>query len=88
MYREIKLELADAMMSGFPRKLSVRHRFERVWNGYVQWGVANPGLVRALAGAYRPKTRHLTPATRRNPNVPFCKSLRIVVRSWPKMPIR
>ena len=35
LYREIKLELADAMMSGFPRKKSVRHRVEHVWNGYV-----------------------------------------------------
>jgi AcrR family transcriptional regulator len=42
LYRELKLELADAMMSGFPRKQSVRHRLEHIWNGYVQWGVANP----------------------------------------------
>ena len=41
LYREIKLELADAMMSGFPRKQSVRHRLEHFWNGYVQWGIAN-----------------------------------------------
>jgi AcrR family transcriptional regulator len=40
LYRELKLELADAMMFGFPRKQSVRHRLEHVWNGYVQWGVA------------------------------------------------
>src|ERR1700680_3434493 len=33
LYREIKLELADAMMSGFPRKKSVRHRLDVVWNG-------------------------------------------------------
>src|SRR3984885_4064785 len=42
LYREMKLELADAMMSGFPRKQSVRHRLEHVWNGYLQWGVSNP----------------------------------------------
>ena len=41
LYREIKLELADAMMSGFPRKRTVRHRLEHVWNHYVDWGVAN-----------------------------------------------
>src|SRR3979409_775079 len=41
LYRELKLELADSMMSGFPRKQSVRHRLEHVWNGYVQWGVTN-----------------------------------------------
>ena len=48
LYREIKLELADAMMSGFPRKKSVRHRLEHVWNGYVDWGVANPDQQRVL----------------------------------------
>jgi len=41
LYREIKLDLADAMMSGFPRKASVRHRLQHVWNRYVEWGIAN-----------------------------------------------
>ena len=40
LYRELKLELADAVMSSFPRKQSVRHRLEHVSNGYVQWGGA------------------------------------------------
>src|ERR1700726_5336197 len=48
LYRQIKLELADAMMSGFPRKQSVRHRLQHVWNGYVQWGVANPDQQKVL----------------------------------------
>src|ERR1700723_1024072 len=48
LYRELKLELADAMMSGFPRKQSVRHRLGHVWNGYLQWGVANPERQRVL----------------------------------------
>src|SRR6202011_3347118 len=38
----------DAMMSGFPRKQSVRHRLEHVWNGYVQWGVANRDQQKVL----------------------------------------
>jgi AcrR family transcriptional regulator len=42
LYREIKLELADAMMSGYPRKKSVRQRLQHVWNQYVEWGIANP----------------------------------------------
>ncbi len=48
LYRELKLELADAMMSGFPRKQSVRHRLEHVWNGYVKWGVANTDQQKVL----------------------------------------
>jgi AcrR family transcriptional regulator len=48
LYREIKLEVADAVMSGFPRKQSVRHRLEHFWNGYVQWGVGNPKQQKVL----------------------------------------
>ena len=49
LYREIKLQLADAMMSGFPRKKSVRTRLQHVWDGYVNWGVANPEQRKVLA---------------------------------------
>jgi AcrR family transcriptional regulator len=48
LYCEIKLDLADAMMSGFPRKQSVRHRLEHVWNHHVNWGVANPKQQKVL----------------------------------------
>jgi AcrR family transcriptional regulator len=49
LYREIKLELADAMMSGFPRKKSARTRLRHVWDGYVNWGVTNREKRRVLA---------------------------------------
>jgi AcrR family transcriptional regulator len=49
LYREIKLELADAMMSGFPRKKSVRTRLRHVWYSYVNWGVTNPEQRKVLA---------------------------------------
>jgi len=49
LYREIKLELADAMMSGFPRKKSVRTRLQHVWDGYVNWGVTNSEQRKVLA---------------------------------------
>ncbi len=49
LYRQIKLELADAMMSGFPRKKSVRHRLQHIWDGFVNWGVANPEQRKVLA---------------------------------------
>jgi len=48
LYREIKVELADAMMSAFPRKKSVRSRLQHVWNRYVEWGIANPPQQRVL----------------------------------------
>src|SRR5712675_729248 len=48
LYRESKLELAVAMMSGFARKKSVRTRLQHVWDGYVNWGVANCEKRRVL----------------------------------------
>ena len=49
LYREIKLELADAMMSDFPRKKNVRTRLRHVWDRYVNWGIANPSQRKVLA---------------------------------------
>src|SRR6267154_1884648 len=49
LYREIKLELADAMMSGFPRKQNVGTRLRHVWDRYVNWGIANPKQRKVLA---------------------------------------
>ena len=49
LYREIKLELADAMMSGFPRKKNVRSRLRHVWDSYVNWGVTNAEQRKVLA---------------------------------------
>jgi len=48
VYRAIKLDLADAMMSGFPRRANVRDRLRHVWNQYVDWGVANPSQQAVL----------------------------------------
>src|ERR1700680_2917372 len=49
LYREIKLELADAMMSDFPRKKNVGTRMRHVWDRYVNWGIANPKQRKVLA---------------------------------------
>jgi AcrR family transcriptional regulator len=49
LYREIKLELADAIMSDFPRKKNLRTRLRHVWDRYVNWGIANPKQRKVLA---------------------------------------
>ena len=49
LYREIKLELADAMMSDFPRKKNVSTRLRHAWDRYVNWGIANPRQRKVLA---------------------------------------
>src|ERR1700676_1204429 len=49
LYRELKLELADSMMSDFPRKKNVRTRLRHVWDRYVNWGIANSEQRKVLA---------------------------------------
>ena len=49
LYRELKLELADAIMSDFPRKKNIRTRLRHVWDRYVDWGIANPKQRKVLA---------------------------------------
>jgi len=48
LYCAIKLELADAMMSDFPRRASLRTRLQHVWDGYARWGIANPQQHKVL----------------------------------------
>ena len=52
LYREIRLDLAYAVMDGFPRKASVRERLKHIWHRYVTWGVANPLARRTLKHLY------------------------------------
>ena len=49
LYRETKLELADAMMSDFPRKKNIRTKLRHVWDRYVNWGIASPRQRKVLA---------------------------------------
>jgi AcrR family transcriptional regulator len=49
LYREIKLELAGAMMSDFPRKKNFCARLRHVWDRYLAWGIANPKQRKVLA---------------------------------------
>ncbi len=48
LYRSIKLDLAEALMSRFPRQGPVRDRLEYLWNAFVDWGVANPQRLNVL----------------------------------------
>lgn len=48
LFRDLKLEIADVLMSGFPRRLSVRSRLQHVWDRYVAWGCENKAKFVAL----------------------------------------
>jgi len=69
LYRELKLGLADAMMSSFPHKRSVRARLQHVWNAYVQWGIENPGPCSVLAQIE--VSEQLTPESKAAGQAPF-----------------
>jgi AcrR family transcriptional regulator len=62
LYREIRLDLAAAVMDAFPRKASVRKRLEHVFTRYVSWGVENPVARRALK--HVSMSNVITPAAR------------------------
>ncbi|HEX4229425.1 MAG TPA: TetR/AcrR family transcriptional regulator [Bryobacteraceae bacterium] len=49
IYRQIKLELAEVLMSGFGRKKDLRAKLQHIWDAYVTWGLANPEERKALA---------------------------------------
>src|ERR1700691_4989577 len=49
LYREIKIQLAGALMSGFARKKDTRSKLRHVWDAYVDWGVQNPRARTVLA---------------------------------------
>jgi AcrR family transcriptional regulator len=42
LYREIKIEIADVLLSAYPQRANVRSKFQHIWDCYVNWGVANP----------------------------------------------
>jgi AcrR family transcriptional regulator len=48
LYEEIKKDLADAMLIGYPAKGSVRDRTKHVWDNYVEWGAKNPDRLALL----------------------------------------
>jgi AcrR family transcriptional regulator len=75
LYREIRLDLASAVINDFPRKASVRDRLEHLWTRYVSWGVANPVARRALKHVSMSKV--ITPAVRAEGGVLFAEVERL-----------
>jgi AcrR family transcriptional regulator len=48
LYRELKLEIVNLLLSDFRRHASVRLRLKHVWNRYVEWGSDNFAKFQAL----------------------------------------
>lgn len=48
LYRELKLELSDRMLAGFPRRKPLKERVRHIWNAHVDWGLDQPAAMRTL----------------------------------------
>lgn len=48
LYREIKRDLADVLLSDFPEKAPIRSQFHHIWDRYVRWGVKHPQKLRVM----------------------------------------
>lgn len=48
LYAEIKQDLGEAMLAGYPSKAPVKARTQHVWNRYVEWGMENPDQLAVL----------------------------------------
>jgi AcrR family transcriptional regulator len=69
LYKETKRELADAMMSGFPGKKSIRIKLHHIWNRYTSWGVAHPEQRKVLSQLQLSDS--LSPESKRAGSAPF-----------------
>jgi AcrR family transcriptional regulator len=49
IYRGLKLELADTLLTAYPKAADARVRFRHIWDRYVHWGVSHPDKYRVLA---------------------------------------
>jgi AcrR family transcriptional regulator len=49
LYRQIKLELAEVLMSGFARKNDVRAKLQHIWDAFIEWGAENREKRKVLA---------------------------------------
>jgi AcrR family transcriptional regulator len=75
LYVELRLELADAVLAGFPRRGSVRQRFEHVWTKYVTWGVDNPLARKCMR--YTHMSNAVAPASRAEAGALFAEVERL-----------
>ena len=48
LYRQLKQELADAMLEDHPRQADIRTKLEHVWTTFVRWGVGNPSRYKVM----------------------------------------
>ena len=48
LYRELKVDMRNAMIAGFSSTSSLRNRIQHIWNAYVTWGMESPAKRKAM----------------------------------------
>jgi len=49
LYLELKAEMGDVMLPGYPKNESVKARMRHTWRTYVDWGVEHPHKRKVMA---------------------------------------
>ncbi len=49
LYLELKAEMRDLMLPGYPKDDSVKNRLRHTWRAYVDWGVEHPHKRKVMA---------------------------------------
>ncbi|MDH0745329.1 TetR/AcrR family transcriptional regulator [Pseudomonas sp. GD03842] len=49
VYLDVKAQLRDAMIPGYPKDQDLKRRLHHAWHTYVNWGVAHPLERKAMA---------------------------------------
>ncbi|MGH8447299.1 MAG: TetR/AcrR family transcriptional regulator [Solimonas sp.] len=49
LYVELKSELGELMMVGYPKRAATKAKVKHAWQRYVDWGVAHPAKRKAMA---------------------------------------
>lgn len=49
LYLELKAEMRDLMLPGYPKDDSVKNRLRQTWRAYVDWGVDHPQKRKVMA---------------------------------------
>jgi AcrR family transcriptional regulator len=69
LYLDLKADMREAMLTGYPRRASIRERAGHVWRTYVDWGIAHPDGRKVMAQLS--VSRCIAPQTRDAGAAPF-----------------
>lgn len=69
LYLELKVDMRDAMLTGYPRRASSRERANHVWRTYIGWGVAHPQGRKVMAQLS--VSERIKPETKATGSAPF-----------------